>query len=101
MSPSLCQSAPPESEVVAGTAAEMVCPGGEYAFVECMVQDSLRLRGRIHWYTTMLGRKASLKRLRTRLHASGVSALRTTEFIQVSPHNSGTVGFCWLLTAKR
>ncbi|KAK9835677.1 hypothetical protein WJX74_005744 [Apatococcus lobatus] len=65
-----------------GTPAEMVCPGGEYAFVECMVQDSLRLQGRIHWYTTMLGRKASLKRLRTRLHACGVSALRTTEFIQ-------------------
>ena len=74
--------------VNAGTPAEMVCPGGEYAFVQCMIKDSLQLKGRIHWYTTMLGRKASLKRLRTRLHASGVSALRTTEFIQVDHHRS-------------
>lgn len=33
----------------AGTAEEMVCPGGEAAFVGAMVADSLMLRGRVHW----------------------------------------------------
>jgi 23S rRNA A1618 N6-methylase RlmF len=35
--------------LVAGTADEMVCPGGEQAFVGAMVADSLQLRDRIHW----------------------------------------------------
>lgn len=33
-----------------GTAEEMVCPGGEAAFVGAMVADSLQLRDRIHWW---------------------------------------------------
>lgn len=32
-----------------GTAEEMVCPGGEAAFVGAMVADSLQLQDRIHW----------------------------------------------------
>jgi 23S rRNA (adenine1618-N6)-methyltransferase len=39
-----------------GTAAEMVCPGGELAFVRRMVQDSQALGKRVHWYTTMVRR---------------------------------------------
>ncbi len=38
-----------------GTADEMVCPGGELAFVRRMVQDSVQLGARVHWYTTMVG----------------------------------------------
>lgn len=67
-----------------GTAAEMVCPGGELAFVRRMVEDSLVLRGRVHWYTSMVGKKSTLKALRSQLHGLGVSALRTTEFAQAS-----------------
>ena len=67
----------------AGTAEEMVCPGGEAAFVNQLVQDSLQLQQRIHWYTTMVGKKATLKQLRPTLHGHRVTALRTTEFVQV------------------
>ncbi|KAI7842940.1 hypothetical protein COHA_003449 [Chlorella ohadii] len=42
-----------------GTAPEMVYPGGELAFVSGMVQDSLALRGAVHWYTTMVVRVGS------------------------------------------
>ena len=63
----------------------MVCPGGELAFVTQMVKDSITLQGRIHWYTSMVGKKATLKQLRRLLHDSRVTALRTTEFVQVSP----------------
>lgn len=59
-------------------------PGGELAFVRRMIADSQQLRGRVHWYTSMLGKKASLKRLRTELMDAGATALRTTEFAQVS-----------------
>lgn len=33
----------------AGTAAEMVCPGGELAFVLQMVAESEELQDRVHW----------------------------------------------------
>ena len=62
----------------------MVCPGGELAFVSHMVQDSLKLQGRVHWYSSMVGKKATLKQLRRMLHESKVTALRTTELVQVN-----------------
>ncbi len=66
-----------------GTPAEMVCPGGELAFIRRMVADSVQLRGSFHWYTTMVGKKDTLKAIRMELHALGVTALRTTELAQV------------------
>ncbi|KAG1674416.1 hypothetical protein FOA52_012943 [Chlamydomonas sp. UWO 241] len=65
-----------------GTPMEMVCPGGELAFIMRMVDDSVRLGARIHWYTTMVGKKATLKALRKELHARHVTAIRTTELAQ-------------------
>lgn len=65
-----------------GTASEMVYPGGEMAFVMAMVEDSSALRGRVHWYTTMVGKKETLKKVRGSLHRLGVTALRTTELAQ-------------------
>lgn len=63
---------PPASAVAAaGTAAEMVTPGGELAFVRAMIADSRRLRGRVHWYSSMCGKKASMKVLRQELHSAG------------------------------
>jgi len=32
-----------------GSVAEMVYPGGEVAFIMRMVEDSVRLGGRVHW----------------------------------------------------
>lgn len=34
------------------------------------------------WYTTMVGKKATLRRAREALHAAAVPAVRTTEFVQ-------------------
>ena len=47
-----------------------------------MVRDSLSLRGAVHWYTTMVGKKATLRAVRSLLYRHGVRALRTTEFFQ-------------------
>lgn len=71
---------------LSGTAEEMVHPGGELAFIRQMIRDSQALGGRIHWYTSMCGKKATLKVLRRELHDLGVTALRTTELAQVRGH---------------
>lgn len=94
-----------------GTTEEMVYPGqpsvsvhltayagGEYAFVERMVNESVQIGHRIVWYSAMLGKKSTLKavrpscfhlfkqqshaQIRTKLHSIGVAALRTTSFNQ-------------------
>ena len=44
----------------AATTNEAVTPGGEAAFVGGMVNDSLKLRKRVCWYTSMVGRKVSV-----------------------------------------
>mmetsp|Transcript_39630 Transcript_39630/g.64246 ORF Transcript_39630/g.64246 Transcript_39630/m.64246 type:complete len:361 (+) Transcript_39630:268-1350(+) len=66
----------------AGSANELVTDGGEVAFVSRIIEDSLILRHQIRWYTSMLGRKVSLKPLKEKLHSYGITNIRLTEFIQ-------------------
>ncbi len=66
----------------AGTDAEMVFPGGEAAFVRQMVADSAALRGAVHWYTSMVGKKATLAAIKQLAWQRGATAVRTTELSQ-------------------
>lgn len=65
-----------------GTMEEMVCPGGEQAFIKRIINDSVHLKEQIRWYTTMVGRKVNLKVLTTNLRKVGVTIVQTTEFVQ-------------------
>lgn len=65
-----------------GTHDEMCCEGGEEAFVQRIYNDSLILRDRVHWYTSMCGKKDTMKRLRRLLELWRVPAVRTTQFMQ-------------------
>ncbi|KAK2078875.1 hypothetical protein QBZ16_002565 [Prototheca wickerhamii] len=79
-----------------GTELEMVYPGGEAAFVLAMARDSTTVNRRVHWFTTMVGKKATLKSLRAALHTLGVRALRTTEFSQ-GRTSRWAVAWSWLV----
>jgi len=67
-----------------GSDAETSFPGGERAFTARLFQDSLALRGRVHWFTTMCGKKETVKHLRRALASrdARVAAVRTTVFRQ-------------------
>lgn len=93
-----------------GTPEEMVCPGGEKAFISRIIEDSSVLKQTFRyylfyvqvcscvlvgfefglmflafdyrWYTTMVGRKSNLKFLISKLREVGVSIVKTTEFVQ-------------------
>ena len=56
--------------------------GGELAFVATFILDSLQLRERVVWYSSLLGKKASLKALVRLLKAEGISNIRSTSFVQ-------------------
>ncbi|CAN1276453.1 RNA N6-adenosine-methyltransferase mettl16 [Linum perenne] len=65
-----------------GTPEEMVCHGGEQAFVTRMIDDSVVLKDSFRWYTSMLGRKINLKLLTSKLREVGATVVKTTEFVQ-------------------
>ncbi|XP_058191215.1 uncharacterized protein LOC131308320 isoform X3 [Rhododendron vialii] len=65
-----------------GTLEEMVCPGGEEAFISRIIQDSFELKQSIRWYTSMVGRKSNMKILMSKLREVGVTVVKTTEFVQ-------------------
>ena len=44
------------------------------------------MQGRVTWFTTMVGKKGTLRDMRALLHARRVPAVRTTEFVQVHFH---------------
>ncbi|KAL5710948.1 23S rRNA (adenine(1618)-N(6))-methyltransferase [Ranunculus cassubicifolius] len=65
-----------------GTPEEMVCPGGERSFIMRIIDDSVSLKQSFRWYTSMIGRKANLKVLVSKLWEVGASVVKTTEFVQ-------------------
>lgn len=62
----------------------MVTPGGEIAFVSRMIEESLALRDRVQWYTSMLGKFSSVAVLVQKLRDKGVDNYAVTEFVQGS-----------------
>jgi len=50
-------------EACTGSAGEMCTPGGEVAFISRLMEESLVLRGRIQWYTSLLGKLSSVSTL--------------------------------------
>jgi len=75
------KSRPPNSACT-GAPVEMVCQGGEVAFVKRILDASLVLREEIQWYTSMVGKLSSLETLVDMLHAEGIGNYAVTEFIQ-------------------
>ncbi|KAL2460068.1 methyltransferase [Abeliophyllum distichum] len=65
-----------------GTPEEMVCPGGEEAFITRIIEDSVQLKQTFWWYTSMVGRKSNLNTLTSKLWNVGVTIVKTTEFVQ-------------------
>ncbi|XP_038055950.1 RNA N6-adenosine-methyltransferase mettl16-like [Patiria miniata] len=63
--------------------AEMIWgEGGEVDFVGRMIRDSLQLREQVVWYTSMVGKKASIGPIRKELAKHKIRNVMTTEFCQ-------------------
>eukprot|EP00761_Pharyngomonas_kirbyi_P010545 gb/GECH01010565.1/.p1 GENE.gb/GECH01010565.1/~~gb/GECH01010565.1/.p1 ORF type:complete len:302 (+),score=77.57 gb/GECH01010565.1/:1-906(+) len=68
--------------VCQATANEQVTEGGEEQFVSKLIQESLDLKEQIIWFTSMVGKKSSLKQLKSQLQQLPVPVFVTTEFSQ-------------------
>ncbi|KAG9230666.1 hypothetical protein BJ875DRAFT_384648 [Amylocarpus encephaloides] len=72
----------PPFSACTGSESEMVTPGGEVAFVSRMVDQSLILKERVQWYSSMLGILSSVTVLVERLKKEGIGNFAVTEFVQ-------------------
>ncbi|XP_062217999.1 uncharacterized protein LOC133918248 [Phragmites australis] len=81
-----------------GTTEEMVCPGGELAFITRIIEDSVSLKNSFRWFTSMVGRKANLKLLISKVREAGASVVKTTEFVQ---GQTARWGLAWSFIAPR
>jgi 23S rRNA (adenine1618-N6)-methyltransferase len=60
----------------------MVVGGGEVGFVIRMIEESVQLTTKVQWYSSMLGKLASVSSLIPVLQRNGIDNYAVTEFIQ-------------------
>lgn len=59
--------------VCTGAEVEMVCPGGDLGFVTRIVNESLVLREKVGWYSSLLGKLSSAKSIIEMLKQHGIT----------------------------
>jgi len=64
--------ATPASGINSGSTRESITAGGEVAFVLRMLEESRKLKGRVRWWTSLIGKKQSVDQLADALRAAGV-----------------------------
>jgi len=68
----------PPSAVCTGSTNEMICEGGDVGFVSRILTESLVLRERVQWYSSMLGRLASAQQLVAKLREHSITNFAVT-----------------------
>nr|CAG4651750.1 EOG090X04JL [Triops cancriformis] len=66
----------------AGSLAETAVEGGEVAFVQRLIDESLQLKDQICIFTTMLGHKSSVDPVKHALESNHIISVTTSEFCQ-------------------
>lgn len=81
---SASQKSRPPNSACTGAPIEMVCPGGEIAFVSRLISESLKHGERVQWYSSMLGKLSSVGVLVEQLRQAKITNYAVTEFVQGS-----------------
>ncbi|PWY90662.1 DUF890 domain protein [Aspergillus heteromorphus CBS 117.55] len=78
-----------------GSETEMVTSGGEIAFIARMIEQSLHLRDKVIWYTSMLGKLSSVSILVEKLLQHKNNNYAVTEFIQGNKTRRWAIAWSW------
>ena len=68
----------PPSATCTGSENEMIYPGGDVGFVSRILDESLKLRDRVQWYTAMLGKLSSLQQIVAMLKEHNITNFAVT-----------------------
>ncbi|OAX78494.1 hypothetical protein ACJ72_07195 [Emergomyces africanus] len=79
-----------------GAEVEMITTGGEVAFVTRMIRESIQLRDRVQWYTSMLGKFSSIATIVNLLQKAGNKNWAVAEFVQGSKTRRWAIGWSWM-----
>ena len=55
----------------AGQANELWCEGGELAFIQRMIKESVNVKDNVEWFTCLVSKSAHLKPLKTSINYYG------------------------------
>ena len=88
------KSRPPRSACT-GADVEMVTPGGEVAFVSCIIAESKRLGRRCQWYTSLLGKSSSIEPVVERLKEAGADNWAATDLVQGYRTRRWAIAWSW------
>lgn len=83
------------STICTGAEVEMVIDGGEAVYVSRMVDESKELGERIQWYTSQLGKAASLPIIIDKLKALGCSNWAVGILNPLERTRRWVVGWSW------
>ncbi|KAL2811660.1 hypothetical protein BJX63DRAFT_433170 [Aspergillus granulosus] len=86
----------PPFSACTGAEIEMVTPGGEISFVSRMIDESLQLREKIQWYTSMFGKLSSVSMLVERLIELKNNNYAVTEFVQGNKTRRWAIAWSWV-----
>lgn len=89
------KKARPPNSACTGAPVEMVVEGGEVAFVGRLLEESLLLRDRVQWYTSMFGRLPSVQEFIGKLREHGIDNYAVTEFVQGKKTKRWAVGWSY------
>jgi 23S rRNA (adenine1618-N6)-methyltransferase len=87
------KKARPPNSACTGAPVEMVVDGGEVAFVNCLLDESLVFRDRVQWYTSMFGKLPSVHDFISKLRQNGIDNYAVTEFVQGKKTKRWAVGW--------
>ncbi|GES64045.1 DUF890 domain protein [Aspergillus terreus] len=85
----------PPFSACTGAEVEMVTAGGEVEFVSRMIEESLNLREKVLWYTSMLGKLSSISVLVEKLIECGNHNYAVTELVQGSKTKRWAIAWSW------
>jgi len=87
----------PPNSACTGAPVEMIYPGGEVAFVNRLVAESMlpEMRKRVQWCTSMLGKLVSVGMIVETLKEKECHNWAVTEFVQGQKTRRWAVGWSW------
>lgn len=87
------------SAVCVGSKNEMICPDGDVGFVTRILDESLRLRERVQWYTAFLSKMSSLQQIVAKLKENDIENFAVTS---LHPgHKTKRYAVAWSFRALR